>query len=62
MKTGRLVVSLIGLAALALAYVTRSVAFLGLAIAAFIGGLYLMGANKKPRKKDESATDKNSGK
>jgi Na+/proline symporter len=63
LRTGRLLISLIGLAALALAYLTGSVVFLGLAVVAFIGGLYLMGANKKPVKKnDESATDKSSGK
>jgi len=64
LKTGRLIVSLIGLAALAVAYFTGSIIFLGLAVVAFIGGLYLMGANKKPvQKKDEEeqeAAKKNS--
>ncbi|MGA2874485.1 MAG: hypothetical protein ABSE82_02990 [Nitrososphaerales archaeon] len=58
MKTGRLIVSLIGLAALAVAYFTGSIIFLGLAVVAFIGGLYLMGANKKPaQNKDEEEED-----
>ena len=54
LKAGRLVVSLIGLAALAIAYYTGSLEFLAIAIIAFIAGLYLMGANKRPvRKKDQ---------
>lgn len=58
MKTGRLIVSLIGLVALAVAYFTGSIIFLGLAVVAFIGGLYLMGANKRPvQKKDEEEPD-----
>lgn len=53
MKIGRLVLALIGLVALAIAYFTGSLIFLGLAVAAFVVGLYLMGANKKPIKKTE---------
>ena len=48
MKTGRLIVSLIGLGALALAYYTGNLYFLVIAVLAFVVGLYLMGANKKP--------------
>jgi hypothetical protein len=44
-------IALVGLAALAAAYFTGSIIFLGLAVIAFVGGLYLMGANKKPMQK-----------
>lgn len=64
MKLGRLVVSLIGLAALAVAYYTGSLEFLAIAIIAFVAGLYLMGANKRPvQKKDQeeqNASEKSS--
>ncbi|HVB12897.1 MAG TPA: hypothetical protein VNE86_07165 [Nitrososphaerales archaeon] len=64
MKLSRLVVSLIGLAALAGAYYTGSLEFLAIAIVAFVAGLYLMGANKRPiQKKDQeeqNASDKSS--
>jgi membrane protein implicated in regulation of membrane protease activity len=56
LKAGRLIVSLVGLVALALAYYTGNLFFLILAVVAFIGGLYLMGANRKPQeKKNEKA-------
>lgn len=58
MKASRLVVSLVGLAALALAYFTGSVLFLAVAVIAFIGGLYLMGTNRKPvQRKDEEQNE-----
>ena len=64
MKLSRLLVSLIGLAALAVAYYTGSLEFLAIAIVAFVAGLYLMGANKRPiQKKDQeeqNASDKSS--
>lgn len=53
MKIGRLVVALIGLVSLALAYFTGSLIFLALAVGTFVVGLYLMGANKKPAKKND---------
>ncbi|MDG6921874.1 MAG: hypothetical protein JRN67_01115 [Nitrososphaerota archaeon] len=46
-------VAIIGLAALILAYVTGSIVLLALAVVAFIVGLYLMGANRKPVQKEE---------
>ncbi len=49
-----------GLVALALAYYTGNLYYLILAVGAFIGGLYLMGANRKPTdKKGERAPRKN---
>jgi hypothetical protein len=63
LKTSRLIVSLIGLAALALAYYTGSILFLAFAIIAFIGGLYMMGANRRPGQRKEEkrgAAEKNS--
>jgi len=64
LKLSRLLVSLIGLAALAVAYYTGSLEFLAIAIVAFVAGLYLMGANKRPiQKKDQeeqNASDKSS--
>ena len=65
MKLGRLVVSLIGLAALAVAYYTGSLEFLAIAIVAFVAGLYLMGANKRPiqkRDQEEQNTSEKSSK
>jgi hypothetical protein len=44
MKTARLLLSLIGLVAISLAYITHSLYFLVVAIGAFIAGLYFMGA------------------
>ena len=44
MKTVQLVLSLVGLIAIALAYKTGSLDFLIIALAAFIGGLFYMGA------------------
>jgi hypothetical protein len=60
MKTARLLLSLVGLIAISLAYITHNLYFLVIAIGAFIAGLYFMGAigqrsdqNKKPvAKKD----------
>jgi Na+/proline symporter len=60
LKVSRLIVAIIGLAALGLAYFTGSVLFLVVAVVAFIGGLYLMGANKKPVQKGENASEKSS--
>ena len=53
MKIGRLVLAVVGLAALAVAYFTGSLLFLVVAVVAFVAGLYVMGANKKPIKKDD---------
>jgi hypothetical protein len=63
MKIPQLILSLIGLAAILLAYVTGEVAFLIIALVAFVGGLYYMGAiGRKSIPKDEetgkSAKDK----
>jgi len=44
LKTAQLALSLLGLASIALAYKTGQVAYLIIALAAFIGGLYYMGA------------------
>jgi hypothetical protein len=44
LKIPQLVLSLIGLAAIALAYETGKLEFLIIALAAFVGGLYYMGA------------------
>lgn len=52
MKIGRLILALVGLAALAVAYYTGSIYFLAIAVIAFVVGLYVMGANRKPIKKD----------
>ncbi len=57
MKIGRLILALIGLVALVIAYFTGSLIFLVLAVAAFVAGLYLMGANKKPIKKTDDEKD-----
>jgi uncharacterized membrane protein len=62
LKVSRLIVAIIGLAALGLAYFTGSVLFLVVAVVAFIGGLYLMGANKKPVQKEEKNTSEKSSK
>jgi len=44
LKTIQLVLSIIGLVSIALAYKTGDIDFLIIALAAFIGGLYYMGA------------------
>lgn len=48
MKIGRLALAVVGLVALAVAYFTGSLVFLVVAIVAFIAGLYVMGAHKRP--------------
>ena len=58
MKIPQLALSLIGLVAILLAYKTGEVEFLIIALAAFGGGLYYMGAiGRKSTAKDE-ATEK----
>ena len=68
MKPVRLLLSLIGLVAIALAYITGDLYFLIIAIAALFGGLYLMGAlgrsgqqdnQNKANSKGKPAKDKN---
>ena len=44
MKTARLALSLVGLVAISLAYITHDLYFLVIAIGAFIAGLFFMGA------------------
>ena len=61
MKTSRLVVSLIGLVAIALAYYYQNVYYLIIAVIAFFAGLYMMGANRRPaqtKKEPESDSGK----
>ena len=53
LKIGRLALAVVGLLALAVAYFTGSLVFLAIAVVAFVAGLYVMGANKKPIKKEE---------
>lgn len=63
MKTGQLILSVIGLVAIILAYVTERLEFLIIALAAFIGGLYFMGAlGKRPVTKEEDGDDTKNGK
>ena len=54
MKTVRLALSLVGLLAITLAYITHDLYFLIIAIGAFVAGLYFMGAigerSDQPRK------------
>ncbi|MGI0091821.1 MAG: hypothetical protein ACREBS_08935, partial [Nitrososphaerales archaeon] len=47
MKTGRVVVSLIGLVAIILTYVFQNLYFLIVAIVAFAVGLFMMGALRR---------------
>jgi len=64
MKTVRLLLSIVGLIAISLTYITGNLYFLILAIGAFIAGLYFMGAigrspeQKVPAKKDDRPTGK----
>lgn len=64
MKTARLVLSVIGLVAISLTYITHNLYFLVIAIGAFIGGLYFMGAigpapkKQNPAKKDDGSAGK----
>jgi hypothetical protein len=65
MKPFRLVLSLVGLAAISLAYITYNLYFLVIAIAAFIVGLFFMGAigqrsasSKVPTKSKQTAEKK----
>jgi hypothetical protein len=66
-KTIRLLLSLVGLVAISLAYITHDLYFLVVAIGAFVAGLYFMGAigrqsgqnQKLPPKKDQRAGKKN---
>lgn len=64
MKTSRLVVSLIGLAAIALTYYTHNVYYLLIAVIAFFAGLYMMGANRRAtetkRQRESDSRKKNS--
>ncbi len=50
-KLGRLILSLVGLAMIALSYIYNNLYFLAIAIVAFFAGLYLMGKDRK-RPKD----------
>ncbi|MDA4131026.1 MAG: hypothetical protein OK457_09670 [Thaumarchaeota archaeon] len=67
MQLVRLVLSLVGLIAIALGYITHDLYFLILAIIAFIAGLYIMGAlgrrsdrtQKLPPKKNSQNQKKN---
>jgi flagellar biosynthesis component FlhA len=59
LKTAQLVLSIIGLIAIALAYITGKLEFLIIALAAFIGGLFYMGAIGRRSKSNESSTKKN---
>jgi flagellar biosynthesis component FlhA len=66
LKTAQLILSIIGLVAIALAYITSQLAFLIIALAAFVGGLFYMGAigrrssssKEEPSEKKKSAKDK----
>jgi len=62
LKTPQLILSLLGLVAIALAYWTGKLEFLIIALAAFVGGLYYMGAiGKRSTSREESKSQKNSG-
>jgi len=54
LKTAQLLLSIVGLAAIALAYITGRVEFLIIALAAFVGGLFYMGAIGRRAAKDKS--------
>jgi hypothetical protein len=48
MRIARLLLSLLGLVAISLAYITHDLYFLLIAIGAFVAGLYFMGAIGRP--------------
>ena len=58
MKTSRLIVSLIGLVAIALTYYTGNLYYLIIAVAAFFAGLYMMGANRRPAEKRKTREER----
>lgn len=64
MKTARLLLSIVGLVAISLTYITHNLYFLVIAIGAFVGGLYFMGAigsgskQKIPSKKEDTPPGK----
>ncbi len=63
MKTAQIALSLLGLAAIALAYKTGQVAYLIIALVAFVGGLYYMGAigRRSGSAKQDPKSDKTTG-
>ena len=68
MKTARLALSLVGLVAISLAYITHDLYFLVIAIGAFVAGLYFMGAigqrseqGKKPAPAKDSRNKNRNG-
>jgi hypothetical protein len=62
LKLAQLALSLIGLAAIILAYVTGKVEFLIIALVAFVGGLYYMGAIGRRSNTENQTTEKKSAK
>jgi hypothetical protein len=63
LKTAQIALSLLGLASIVLAYKTGQVAYLIIALVAFIGGLYYMGAigRRSSTPKQDPKSEKDAG-
>ena len=58
MNTGRTLLAIIGLVAIALAYLTANLYFLILAVVVFFIGLYIMGAMRRSSESRSKSVDK----